>query len=127
MTNCCAVAGKIAMNRNNAVAMRMDISFALLIVAPALSAALSMPATQAGACPCVVRLGSKRGLNGLIERRIPIRERLSLEFRTEMFNATNSVVFNGLQTSITSAAFGTVALTQSNTPRVIQFALRMVF
>jgi hypothetical protein len=74
-----------------------------------------------------VRVPSKKGLNALIEKQIPIRERLNVEFRTEMFNATNSVVFNGPQTLVTSAAFGTVALTQSNTPRVIQFALRLVF
>ncbi|MCC6858765.1 MAG: TonB-dependent receptor [Bryobacterales bacterium] len=74
-----------------------------------------------------VRIPGKKGLNALIEKQIPIRERFRLEFRTEMFNATNSVVFNGPQTSVTSSAFGTIALTQSNTPRVIQFALRLVF
>ncbi len=74
-----------------------------------------------------VRIPAKKGLNALIEKQIRINERFTLEFRTEMFNATNSVVFNGPQTSVTSAAFGTVALTQSNTPRVIQFALRLVF
>ena len=74
-----------------------------------------------------VRIPAKSGLSALIEKQIPINERFRLEFRTEMFNATNSVNFNGPQTSITSSAFGTVALTQSNTPRVIQFALRLVF
>jgi hypothetical protein len=74
-----------------------------------------------------VRIPSKKGLNVLIEKQIPIRERFRLEFRAEMFNVTNSVAFNGPQTSVTSSAFGTIALTQANTPRVIQFALRLVF
>ncbi|MCZ2078006.1 MAG: TonB-dependent receptor [Bryobacteraceae bacterium] len=74
-----------------------------------------------------VRTPGKTGLNALIEKQIPITERFRLEFRTELFNATNSTNFKGPQTSITSAAFGTIALTQSNVPRVIQFALRLVF
>jgi hypothetical protein len=74
-----------------------------------------------------VRVPARKGWNALIEKQAPIREWCRLEFRTEMFNVTNSVVFNGPQTSVTSAAFGTIALTQSNTPRVIQFALRLVF
>jgi len=74
-----------------------------------------------------VRIPGKRSLNALIEKQIPISERFKLEFRTELFNVTNFVDFNGPQTSITSAAFGTIALTQANTPRVVQFALRLVF
>lgn len=74
-----------------------------------------------------VRIPGKTSLNALIEKQIPLGERFKLEFRTELFNVTNSVNFNGPQTSITSAAFGTIALTQANTPRVVQFALRLVF
>lgn len=74
-----------------------------------------------------MRIPGKTSLNALIEKQIPLGERFKLEFRTELFNVTNSVNFNGPQTSITSAAFGTIALTQANTPRVVQFALRLVF
>ncbi|MGH9668227.1 MAG: TonB-dependent receptor domain-containing protein, partial [Bryobacteraceae bacterium] len=74
-----------------------------------------------------VRIPSTRSLDGLIEKQIVIRERLKLEFRTELYTATNSIVFGGPQTSITSSAFGTIALTQTNAPRVIQFALRLAF
>jgi hypothetical protein len=74
-----------------------------------------------------VRIPANRVLNTLIEKQIAIRERGRLEFRTEMFNATNSVIFGGPVTSVTSSAFGTIALTQANTPRVVQFALRLAF
>ena len=70
---------------------------------------------------------SNFGLNALLEKQLAIGERLKLEFRTELFNATNSVNFAGPQTSITSSAFGTVALTQVNNPRAIQFGLRIVY
>ncbi len=74
-----------------------------------------------------VRIPSNYVLNTLIEKQIAIRERARLEFRTEMFNATNGVVFGGPQTSVTSSAFGTISLTQANSPRVVQFALRLAF
>jgi hypothetical protein len=63
----------------------------------------------------------------LIEKRISITERFSLDFRTELFNAFNNVVFAGPQTSITSADFGLIRLSQVNTPRQIQFGLRFSY
>lgn len=74
-----------------------------------------------------VRIPSNKSLNLLIEKQTQIYERIRLDFRTELFNAPNSVVFGGPQTSVTSAAFGTIALNQINTPRIIQFALRLAF
>ena len=74
-----------------------------------------------------VRYPSNFGLNALIEKQVMVHERLKVDFRTELFNATNSVNFAGPQTSITSSAFGTIALTQVNNPRAIQFGLRVVF
>ena len=74
-----------------------------------------------------VRIPANKGLNLLIEKQTMLYERMHLDFRTELFNATNSVVFGGPQTVITSSAFGTIALNQVNTPRVIQFALRLAF
>jgi hypothetical protein len=55
------------------------------------------------------------------------RDQYRVEFRTELFNITNSVNFGGPQTLITSAAFGTISLTQVNSPRAIQFGLRVAF
>ena len=74
-----------------------------------------------------VRVPATKGLNALIEKQVAINERARVEFRTELFNAANSVVFGGPQTSITSSAFGSIALTQANAPRVIQFGLRLAF
>ena len=67
------------------------------------------------------------GFNALIEKQWSIRERYKVDFRTELFNATNSVNFAGPQTSITSTAFGRISLTQVNVPRAIQFGLRVAF
>ncbi len=67
------------------------------------------------------------GLNTLIEKQWSIRERYKVDFRTELFNLTNSVNFAGPQTSITSSAFGRISLTQVNVPRAIQFGLRVGF
>ena len=48
-------------------------------------------------------------------------------FRAEMFNQTNHVVFAGPTTSIRSATFGKIILSQSNAPRQVQFSLRLRF
>ncbi len=74
-----------------------------------------------------VRNPSNFGLNALIEKQWIYRERYRVEFRTELFNTTNSVNFAGPQTSITSSAFGRISLTQVNVPRAIQFGLRVAF
>jgi len=74
-----------------------------------------------------VRNPANFGLNLLIEKQWSFYERYNVQFRTELFNATNSVNFAGPQTSITSSAFGTVSLTQVNSPRAIQFGLRFAF
>lgn len=64
----------------------------------------------------------------LIEKRFRLTERFNLDFRSEFFNLTNSVVFGGPSTSITAGDFGRItALRQNNTPRQLQFALRFSF
>ena len=65
--------------------------------------------------------------DALIEKRFAITERFSLAFRTELFNAINQVNFGGPVTSITAADFGRIRLNQVNTPRQIQFGLRLAF
>ncbi len=74
-----------------------------------------------------VRVPGNKNWDLLIEKRISITERYSLDFRTELFNAFNNVVFGGPQTSITSADFGLIRLAQVNTPRQIQFGLRFTY
>ncbi len=67
------------------------------------------------------------GWDALIEKRFAITERVGLDFRTELFNAPNSVIFAGPQTLVTSADFGRIRLSQVNLPRQIQFGLRLSF
>ena len=66
--------------------------------------------------------------DALIEKRFRLTERVSLDFRSEFFNLTNSVIFAGPSTSITAGDFGRItSLRQVNTPRQLQFALRLSF
>ena len=53
-----------------------------------------------------------------------ITERFRLEFRTEFFNLFNRVQFGGPNLSVGNPSFGIVS-SQSNNPRLIQFALRL--
>ncbi len=58
---------------------------------------------------------------------VTLHERLRLQFRAEAFNATNSPQLGAPGTGLTSATAGVVGLTQSNDPRNIQLALRLMF
>jgi hypothetical protein len=49
---------------------------------------------------------SNFGLTALIEKELPLHERVRMQLRTELFNATNSVNFAGPQTAIASNALG---------------------
>ena len=55
-----------------------------------------------------------------------LHERFGLQFRAEFFNLTNTARFAPPNTSFGSAAFGQVSA-QSNQPRVVQFALKLIY
>jgi hypothetical protein len=55
-----------------------------------------------------------------------IKENLRLQIRAEAFNAFNHVQFGIPTTTITSNAFGRIT-SQQNSPRDIQFALKLMF
>jgi hypothetical protein len=55
-----------------------------------------------------------------------ITEKLAMTYRCEFFNSTNRAIFNPPDLSPTSSTFGKI-LSQANTPRRIQMALRLVF
>jgi Carboxypeptidase regulatory-like domain/TonB dependent receptor/TonB-dependent Receptor Plug Domain len=74
-----------------------------------------------------VRVPGNKNFDILIEKRISFTERYSLDFRTELYNAFNNVIFAGPQTNITSADFGRIRLSQVNTPRQIQFGMRFTY
>ncbi|MBS1855699.1 MAG: TonB-dependent receptor [Acidobacteria bacterium] len=53
-------------------------------------------------------------------------EKLTLQFRAEAFNLTNTPIFAPPNTTFGSPAFGVVS-SQANQPRVLQFALKLLF
>jgi hypothetical protein len=57
----------------------------------------------------------------------PLREGLKLQFRSEWFNTTNSPQFGNPSTGLGSTTPGVVTLTQTNDPRNIQLALKLVW
>jgi hypothetical protein len=74
-----------------------------------------------------VNYPTSRNWDMLVEKRISIKERYKVTFRGEFLNALNQVVFGGPTVSASSASFGYISLTQSNTPRNVQLSLRMTF
>lgn len=74
-----------------------------------------------------VRAPGTNNFDMLASRRFQLRERTSLDFRVEFFNAFNRVQFAGPNTSIASSSFGQIFLTQVNTARQIQASLRLSF
>jgi hypothetical protein len=55
-----------------------------------------------------------------------IQERLLLHFRAESFNALNHPQFSNPGTEVTGVNFGQITAASVN-PRLLQFALRLVF
>ena len=55
-----------------------------------------------------------------------LHERLKLQLRAETFNALNTVRFGSPDTGVTSSSFGAIT-TQANSPRQIQFGLKLLF
>ena len=56
-----------------------------------------------------------------------IRERVGFQFRAEAFNAFNTPIYQGPNTSLTANNFGQVTISQQNFPRSMQFAFRLSF
>jgi hypothetical protein len=58
---------------------------------------------------------------------VRLSQRFNFQTRIELFNLTNAVQWPAANTTVTSTAFGTVAETQSNDPRFVQIAFRLLF
>jgi hypothetical protein len=56
-----------------------------------------------------------------------VRESVTLQFRTEVFNLTNTPNFGVPQNALGAADFGTINNTANAGPRQIQFALKLLF
>jgi hypothetical protein len=70
---------------------------------------------------------TSKNVDMLVEKRFAIKEHYRVTLRGEFLNALNQVVFSGPTTSVTSASFGYISLSQSNTPRNVQLSLRVTF
>jgi hypothetical protein len=66
-----------------------------------------------------------RSLDLALIRRVPISAHQAFEVRAEAFNATNTPPFGAPNTTVGSAAFGTI--TTAGDPRVIQLVLKFIF
>ena len=73
-----------------------------------------------------LRLDATNNLNLSVTKDFAIREKVKLQFRADSFNVCNHVLFDTPNVTPTSGAFGTIT-NQTNTPRVIQGALRLTF
>ena len=69
---------------------------------------------------------SQRNIDFSVSKRIPVTDRVAAEFRSEFFNVLNMVNFASPSAAISSSGFGVIKATEGN-PRVIQFALKLLF
>jgi hypothetical protein len=60
-------------------------------------------------------------------KQFPLHEFLNFEIRGEFFNILNTPNFGGPNTSLGSASYGIVTLTQANDPRLTQLTARLNF
>ena len=70
-----------------------------------------------------------QGVNNLdfsVFKDFRLGERFKLQFHAESFNLFNRVQFGVPNQSLSSSAFGTVS-SQANSPRELQFALKVLF
>lgn len=73
-----------------------------------------------------VRQDKTKNLDFSLFKNFRIKERFQVEFRAEAFNLTNTPVFSAPGTTINGANFGIIT-GQSNTPRNLQLALKVLF
>ncbi len=74
----------------------------------------------------ILRGPAQRNVDLSINKHIPIKEGLGLEWRSEFFNVFNLANFANPGGSITASSYGVIRSTTGN-PRVIQMALKLVF
>jgi TonB dependent receptor len=73
-----------------------------------------------------IRVDATNNLNVTVMKDFALREKVKLQFRADSFNLCNHALFAAPTVSPTSGAFGVISST-TNTPRIIQSALRLTF
>ena len=73
-----------------------------------------------------LRADSVQQVDFSIMKGFRITERIRMTYRCEFFNSTNRAIFNAPDLGATSSTFGKI-LSQANSPKRIQMALRLVF
>jgi hypothetical protein len=73
-----------------------------------------------------IRTPGLKNVDVSLFKHFALPEKLTLEFRAESFNAFNTPVFSGPNTSVTSSSFGSIS-SQANAPRQTQLALKLLF
>jgi hypothetical protein len=73
-----------------------------------------------------LRVDATNNINLAVTKDFALREKVRLQFRADAFNVCNHVLFDTPNVTPTSGAFGTIT-NQTNTPRIIQGGLRLVF
>jgi len=74
-----------------------------------------------------VRYPSLTNVDMLLQRKVRIKERMSLTLRFEAMNSLNHVVFGGPDTTVTDTNFGYNPHVQANNPRIAQVSARFAF
>jgi hypothetical protein len=67
-----------------------------------------------------------KNLDWSLMKGIPIKEAFHMEFRAEFFNLLNRPQLGMPNTTFNSSGFGTIT-SQYNSPRVIQFGLKLLW
>jgi hypothetical protein len=57
----------------------------------------------------------------------PIHEKTKVQFRANAYNVANTPCFGGPNTSFGSTSFGVIGIGQTNDPRIVEMALKLVF
>jgi len=73
-----------------------------------------------------IRVDGTNNLNFTVTKDFSFWEKVKLQYRADSFNVCNHALFAGANVTPTNAAFGTISST-TNTPRLIQMALRLTF
>ncbi|HEV2691083.1 MAG TPA: hypothetical protein VGV35_21150 [Bryobacteraceae bacterium] len=74
-----------------------------------------------------IRNPGRTNVNMTVARTFHFTERYSLQLRGECFNATNTPMFAGPNTTYTDPRFGKLPIAQQNFPRLIQIAAKVLW